>query len=649
MTNYLETVDSEWFKQRLTGAMVVICVAFAVLIVRLIYLQIIEGTEYRRLSEINSIRLQSVDAPRGLIFDRNGELLVDNRPSFDLSIIPKDAKPVQETLARLAHHLELPVEDLEAVLEQKKGRAAYKPVQLRSDIGRDALAAVEGHNYELPGIEVNVTPRRHYIHEQSAAHLLGYLGEINAEELKKVKNEDLKGGDFIGKFGVEKSFEAYLRGKRGGRQVEVNATGQVVKVLNTVDAKAGRNLFLTIDYHLQRTAEELLAGKAGAVVAVDPRTGEVLAMASSPAFDQNLFITGLSREVWNKLINNPHRPMENKAVQATYPPASTYKIITAMAGLEEGIIDESTTFDCPGYLAFGNRVFRCWRHIGHGSINVVRALSESCDVFFYHVGLELGPDRLAWYARAAGLGAPTGIELPNEEGGLIPTAEWKYRRFGVPWQRGESLSVAIGQGYNLVTPLQMAMVVAAVGNGGIRIKPTIVKAIRDVDGMQVYRHKPEKIGQLPVSAATLALVRQGLWQVVNRRKGTAYRERIEGIEMCGKTGTAQVVGRKSTEDMSEEEIAEQFRPHAWFVGYAPAEDPKIAVAVMVEHGEHGSSTAAPIARDVITAYLGEAVSLKPPMSAAADKNPNPSVTGLSVKQSQTLQPPPDTHRKAVDR
>jgi penicillin-binding protein 2 len=407
----------------------------------------------------------------------------------------------------------------------------------------------------------------------------------------------------VGKTGLERSLERYMRGDRGGRQVEVNAAGQVVRVLKTVDAQPGHNVFLTIDAELQAVAEAQLTGKAGAVVAVDPNTGEVLCMASSPTFDQNIFITGVSQEAWQELAGDPYRPFENKAVQAEYPPASTYKIVTAIAGLEEGIIDENTTFDCPGHLRFGNRTFRCWRRAGHGTVNVYKALAQSCDVFFYHVGIELGIDRLAWYAKACGLGNPTGVGLQSEGRGLVPTAAWKKQRTGVSWQRGETLSVAIGQGYNLTTPIQLAMLTAAVANGGDRLRPTLVKSVKSADGAVVTQAEPKVIGHLPVSAANLEIVKRGLWMVVNHPRGTAYKARIEGVEMCGKTGTAQVVGRKPGVKLSEEELAEHLKPHAWFVGYAPAEAPQIAVAVIIENGEHGSSAAAPVVSAVIRHYL----------------------------------------------
>ena len=603
MTAYLESVTSEWFNQRVVGVVLVVLAAFTILFARLFYLQVVEGREYRRLSEINSIRLHDIDAPRGLIFDRQGQMLVDNRPSFDLHIILKDAKPLDDTLDRLSRITGLPTEDLEDRIRANRKRGGYTPILLREDIGRDLLAAIEVHKYDLPGVIVNISPRRHYLQVDRAAHLLGYMGEISQNELQNLDGSGLKSGDFIGKYGIEKTYENLLRGRRGGQQVEVNATGQVVRVINSVEAKPGQNIVLTIDHDAQVAAENALAGWAGAVVAIDPNNGEVIAMASSPTFDPNMFVVGMSRDQWNALITNPYRPLENKAIQSEYPPASTYKIVTAMAGLEEKAIDPQTTFFCPGHYRYGNRVYRCWRRGGHGEVDLNRAIAESCDVYFYQVGEAVGIDRLAHYASACGLGSLTGIELGQEAGGIVPTSNWKLKRFGEPWQGGETLSVAIGQGFNLVTPLQMASMIAAVGNGGIRYKPKLVKKMVSVENTVTYEAQPEVIGRIPVSAVTMEHVRHGLWSAVNHQKGTAYASRIKDLEFSGKTGTAQVVSRPPDNVVDQEQIDEMLKDHAWFVAYAPSQEPKIAVAVMIEHGEHGSSAAAPIAREVIRSYL----------------------------------------------
>jgi len=614
VVQFLRTADSNWFRQRIKGVILCVLAAFVVLFVRLFYLQVIEREEYRRLSENNSIRLQSIKPSRGLIFDRHGELLVDNRPSFDLSIITKDAKPLEKTLGELAYFLAAPFEELQSKLSQNKGYSVYMPILLKQDIGRDALAQVAAHKFDLPGVDVNVEARRHYIDPNSAAHLIGYLSEINAEELKSGKYPENKGGDFIGRFGAEKTYERQLRGQRGGRQVEVNATGQVVRVLQTVEATPGHNIYLTIDTRLQKATEALLQGRAGAVIAMDPANGEILALASNPSFDQNDFVSGMSREKWEALVSNPQRPMENKALQGEYPPASTYKIVTAMAGLEEGVIDEDSTFFCPGYYNYGDRAFHCWKEGGHGTVNVVKALSESCDVFFYQVGQRLGVDRIAWYAKASGLGAPTEIDLDNEAGGLVPTANWKKNRTGIEWQGGETLSVAIGQGYNLATPLQMLVLTSAVANGGSLYRPLILKHIETAEGKIVSDSEMQIKGKLPVSRRTLDIVRKGLWEVVNSPTGTARNTRIPGVEVSGKTGTAQVVGRKP-DDPTGKKTEPAIKPHAWFVAYAPSRNPQIAVAVIVEHGEGGASVAAPIAREVLKVFFANKKPNSPQLQA----------------------------------
>lgn len=603
MGDYYKTADSEWYKSRLNGAIVCVLAAFTVLIVRLFYLQVVEGEEFRRLSENNCIRLYSLDSPRGLIFDNANKLLVDNRPSFDLGIVLKDAKPVDQTIRKLAEYINVPLEKIEERIPEKRGLSSYKPIQLRQDIGRDTLAAIEVHKFDLPGVIVNVRPLRHYIHRGTAAHVLGYLGEINAGELRSGNYPECRPGDYIGKFGIEKTYEKFLKGKRGGRQVEVNASGQVVRVLKTVDATPGNNILLTIDVELQKKAEDMLKGKAGSVVAMEPSTGKILIMASSPSFNQNAFVSGLTQKEWNNLISNPMKPMINKALQAEYPPASTFKIVTAMAGLEEGVIDEETTVFCKGYYKYGNRIYRCWKRGGHGTVDIVDALAKSCDVFFYQVGQKLGVDTLAWYANACGLGSQTGIKLENEESGLIPTAEWKRKRFGVPWQGGETLSIAIGQGYNLVTPLQMAVLTSAIATDGMIMEPIILKSIETVKGENIKKWKAKTVGRIPANARTLAIIKKGLLNVVNTREGTASLVKLENVDISGKTGTAQVVSRKESDADDEKDIPDAFKPHAWFVAYAPSDNPKIALAVFVEHGEHGSSTCGPIARELIKSYL----------------------------------------------
>lgn len=603
MTDYIKSPDREWLKKRLIYAACCMMAAFSILLARLVFLQVIEGEKYRQLSENNCIRLKSIKASRGLIYDSKGELLVDNRPSFDLKIVLKDAKPLKKTIKKLSSLINIPYDDLMSKISDKKNVPKFKPHLLKNNISRDMLALIESHSFDLPGIIISVEPRRNYIFHNSCAHLLGYLGEINENELKSGRYPGVSGGDSIGRYGVEKTYEKILHGTRGGQQIEVDATGRLVRVLKTVAPVPGRNIFLTLDHKLQKKAEDMLKGKAGAIVALDPNNGDVLVMASSPSFDPNDFNDGISPVKWNILKNDPGRPMMNKAIQGEYPPASTFKIVTAIAGLEEGVINRDTTQFCPGYYKFGNRVYRCWKKWGHGTLNVTGALEQSCDVFFYHTGEQLGIDPLAQYARGCGLGRLTGIKLDHERAGLVPTSSWKRKRFGVQWQGGETLSVAIGQGFDLVTPLQMAVLIAAVGNGGTLFRPEILKYIETADGKIVMKQQPEITGGIPAGAETLNIVRQGLLNVVQGKRGTARRIKIPGIEMAGKTGTAQVFNLKKKDRKKDKKLAYLLRDHAWFVCYAPAEKPVIAVAVLVEHGEHGSSSAAPMAREIVMTCL----------------------------------------------
>jgi penicillin-binding protein 2 len=487
---------------------------------------------------------------------------------------------------------------------KKAGRSAYyKSIILKKDISRNQVAIVESHKFDLPGIHIDIEPTRFYIYKKMAAHLLGYLGQINGDELKSGKFPNVKAGDSIGRYGIEKSFQSYLQGKRGGRQVEVDANGRIIKVLKTVEPVSGHNLNLTLDMNLQLTAESLLGDHVGSVVALDPNNGDVLVMASSPSFDQNDFIGGISSDKWKILISDPGKPMNNKVIQAEYPPASTYKIVTAIAALEEKLVDLNTTAFCPGFFRYGNRDYKCWHKYGHNDIGIVDAIAESCDVFFYQTGDKVGVDTLARYATGSGLGKKTGIMLDNERRGLIPTARWKRENRNEPWQGGETLSIAIGQGFNLVTPLQMAVFMAAVGNGGTIYRPRLVHTIKDSQGNLIREIDPEVTGGLPASKETLEIVQRGLVKVVHGERGTARRIRLKHTKIAGKTGTAQVFSIKNRDEFDTDKLEYGLRDHAWFICYAPADDPKIAISVIIEHGEHGSSAAAPIAGAIVKQYI----------------------------------------------
>ncbi len=599
MKNY----DREWIKKRLTIASGFVMLGFLILLIRLLYIQAIEGEEYRRLSENNCIRLKSVEALRGLIYDRNGVLLVDNRPSFDLKIVVHDAKPVKKIIQKLSQLTKISSDKLMEKLIKKNIVSKFKPVLLKKNISRDQLAVIETHNSDLPGIVVNVSSKRNYIYKKSGAHLIGYLGEINSKELKSKKYIGVKQGDSIGRYGIEKSFENILRGKRGGEQVEVDVKGRLVRVIKTVNSVPGKNIFLTLDIQLQQKAEEMLNKLVGAIVVLDPNNGDVLVMASNPCFDPNDFIDGISVKKWNNIRSDPNQPMINKAIQGEYPPASTYKIVTAIAGLEKGIIDVNTSNFCLGHYKYGNRLYRCWKKFGHGKVNIYDAIEKSCDVFFYDLGKKIGVDILAQYARGCGLGKATGIKLEHEKTGLVPTSFWKKHKFGVPWQGGETLSIAIGQGFNLVTPLQMAVLIAAIGNNGVIYRPRLLKFVQSFDEDTIIKQEPEIIGRLQVSKKTLKIVKQGLLNVIQRDKGTASLIRMKGIKIAGKTGTAQVFNLTEKDRKQNKKLNYYLRDHAWFICYAPFEKPVIAVSVLIEHGEHGSSTAAPIAKKIIKTYL----------------------------------------------
>lgn len=587
MNSYYQMIKCKGLKQRISLVMMVVCLFFLILISRLFYLQVIEGEEYRKISENNYIRIQSIDAPRGLIFDRKGRIIVDNRPSYDLIITPKDAKPIEKTIENLSLCTGIPIEDIQKKISQPK-RLSFKPILIQEDIDRDMLAIVEANKYQLPGVTINVRSKREYLNG-IAPHLIGYLGEISPDQLKNSQYAGCLPGDYVGKFGIEKTYENILRGKRGGQQVEVTATGQVYKVLKTVHPQPGNNISLTIDFNLQEEAERLLEGRVGAVAAMNPFSGEMLAMASTPSFNPNLFVKKISHRDWRNLISNPFRPLENKVIQAEYPPASTYKVITAMAAIELGLVREKDYVFCPGYYEYNGRTYRCWKKGGHGYMNIFSAISNSCDVFFYHIGQKIGVDRLAAFAKQCGLGAQTGIPLDNESKGLVPSSDWKKRFLGEPWQQGETLSVSIGQSYNLTTPIQMLVLTAAIANGGTLYQPQVLSANN-------YKAKP--IGELPINRRTLDIIRRGLWEVVNSSTGTARAIASDQLKIFGKTGTAQIIGRKSDEPT--EIIDDKYKPHAWFIAYSEAYP--IAVVVLVENGEHGSGTAAPIAKQLIEFY-----------------------------------------------
>jgi penicillin-binding protein 2 len=452
-----------------------------------------------------------------------------------------------------------------------------------------------------------VQPVRVYHYDDLAANVIGYLGSISKKELETVDRDIYRGGDLIGKKGLEKLREEDLRGEKGHSYSEVDAKGFEQQLLKTVEPLPGRQIRLTLDIDLQQIAESYMTAgeKSGAVVAMEVKTGRVLVAVSAPTIHINDFVGGISTEKWQALLDNPKHPLINKVVQASYPPGSTYKMVTALAGLAKGVIDKDTVFYCPGHYSFGNRRYRCWKHSGHGPVNLLKAIGESCDVFFYQVGQKVGVDGLAEYAEKLGLGKKTGIDMEYEKSGLAPTKEWKEKYRNAKWQDGETLSVAIGQGFNLVTPLQMCSMTATLANGGKLYRPQLVEQVIDSEGKIIESFSPELVNEITGMDQYFNLIKNGMEEVVQGKRGTARTVAIEGLRIAGKTGTAQVVKVAQYRNLKEEDIPYKYRDHAWFTCYAPAEDPEIAVTVLVEHGLHGGSGAGPIARAVLNQYFSD--------------------------------------------
>jgi penicillin-binding protein 2 len=581
------------------AALIVLCL-FGLLFLRLWYLQLVQGEELQQRSEHNRIRLQELPPWRGMILDHRGQVLVDNRPSYELVVVLEDVGNIPLLADRLAHLLNLDRQPLQAQLQNGK-KAGLHQVRIRTDLSWEEMARVQTFQPELAGVLIQIQPKREYRQKGMACHTLGYLGEINEAQLKSDKYPKYKLGDYLGKCGVELAWEKYLRGRRGYRRIEVDAYGRELGQLASVFPTPGANVHLTLDSRMQREAEACLEDRMGAIIALDPRNGRVLALASSPPCSPEAFERGLSTQEWQKINHDQSHPLENRAIKGQYPPGSTFKIVMAVAGLEEKVITPQTIFYCNGTMPFGDHVFHCWRKGGHGAVNLHRALVQSCDIYFYNVGLRLGINRIAKWSKRFGLGAPTGLDLDKEMPGLVASTAWKKARFHRPWQQGETFSVAIGQGYNLATPLQMARVVAAVANGGIVYKPYLVEKVESPTGEILYQARPTVQSRLEASPATLEAVRQALVGVVN--EGTARSARLPHIQVAGKTGTAQVVALDP--DNPKKKKSWHREDHAWFVAYAPAADPRVAVAVLVEHGGHGGSQAAPLARRIIATAMSE--------------------------------------------
>ncbi|MGQ9637513.1 MAG: penicillin-binding protein 2 [Thermodesulfobacteriota bacterium] len=594
----------EEFQKRYRYLKIFVGIVFFILFLHLWYFQVFKGSEFRRLSENNCIRIREQIADRGILMDRKGRILAQNRPSFEVFLIPEDLKRNPDALGKVAGILGLSLGEIEEKLKNPKRISPFKPVKIKSDIDWHQVALLESNLINLPGVQVDVIPRRFYPYGSLASHLIGYLGEIDENELKERKDLRYRSRSFVGKYGVEYQWENDLRGVDGGRQIEVDALGREIRHLGSVEPFPGYNVILTLDLDLQQVAEEAFEGKNGALVAMDPRNGRILAMVSKPSFDPSIFARVISPEEWKYLVEHPFHPLQNKAIQGQYPPGSVFKIVTAIAGLETGVITPQTQFHCNGTFPYGDRIFRCWKEKGHGTISLHRAIVESCDTFFYQVGLKVGVDGIAHYAEELGLGKKTGIPLPHEKTGIVPSTTWKKRRLGVPWYPGETPSFAVGQGYLNTTPLQLAKLISIIANGGKIYLPQVVERVENLYGETIREYPPVEIGRVHISYETLKVIRNALRGVVHEPYGTGAGCALKGIEIAGKTGTAQVV--RLPEDFKRgqmDRLPLKYRDHAWFVAFAPFEDPRIAVSVLVEHGGFGAVAAVPIARKVIEAFF----------------------------------------------
>lgn len=598
---------------RLWPLVFVVLALFSVFVGRLFQLQILEGEYLKGRSEANYVRTVQLDAPRGTIVDREGRAIAASRPAYHVDLLPNEMRNPWRTYSVLGALLGRDPEELAAKVGTPKGRARFQPVSLATDVDFVQRAMVAEHRYALPGVELQGKPLREYLYGTLAAQLLGTIGEIDPEELARPEFVDYHQGETIGKTGIEATYETHLRGRSGGVNRIVDVAGREIEELDRIEPTPGGRVVLALDLDLQQAAEDAFSTddpdqprRMGAIVALDPNNGDLLAMVSSPSYDANAFAGAIPREVWRALNDDEWHPLRNRAVAGGYPPGSTYKAIVAAAGLAEKAITPSATAHCNGYYRLGRRVYRCWKKGGHGTVDLQRALAGSCDVYFYELGRRLGVETLARYAKLFGLGAPTGIAIRGEAAGLVPTPEWKLRRFKEPWVEGETISLSIGQGANIVTPIQLAVAYATIANGGSVFEPRIVLRKETWDGELVEERPVVRRAADVVDPGVLATVREGLRAVVMDPGGTGRRAQVPGINVAGKSGTTQVVSLERVEGLAPNEIPIRFRDHALFAAFAPVEAPEIVVVAIVEHaGGGGGAIAAPMVQKVMARYFSK--------------------------------------------
>jgi penicillin-binding protein 2 len=575
-------------------------------------LQVIDADKYTQMAERNRVRTIPIIAPRGRMLDRDGRVLVDNRPSFSVLLLRDDPAQVEKYLPAVADGLGLSLADLKDQLQSTQNLAKFQPIVIKPEATPADVAFIESHRADVPVLEMLSVSRRRYLPGGFLAHVTGYVGEVSEQQIES-SNGKLRPGDVVGKSGLEREYNDQLMGTDGMRRVIVNSVGKEVDHLSQQDPIPGKQIQLTIDYDLQQVAEQSLGPRDGAVVALDPRTGEVLAMVSHPAPDPNDFAVRISRDEWKQLNDDPAHPLLNRAIQGQLAPGSVFKIIMAVAMLEDHVPPENFTAYCPGYATFYGRQFKCWVYgkSSHGLVDLHKAIMESCDVFFYNVGQRLGIDRISYYAKKLGLGQKTGIDLPSEESGLVPSEEWVQRVFHRKWYAGETISVAIGQGAVTATPLQLAHTIGGIAMGGIFMEPHLLKGAQNV---------PEQ--RVNISESTVEKVTNAMYDVVNEPGGTATAIKLPGIDFGGKSGTAQLINYDLRSRLGK---TKQFKDNSWFVGFAPRRNPEIVVSVLVQAGGHGSEAAGPVVRDVIKAYYDK-----------KEKKMPGAITAQNVKDHKTL-------------
>ena len=592
---------------------VIMAVIVASITLRLWYLQIVKGEYYSQKSQDNRLRNRRTRALRGIVTDRNGMILADNSLGFNLQIIPENID--KNSIAKLATLIAKYIEDLdsEMIVKLYKKSSAYirhRPLTLKKNLTPDELARIEARKYELPGVIIETEPLREYPYDAICSHIIGYLGFINNRELQLEAYNSYARDDLVGRTGIEARFQSRLRGQDGLRQVVVNARGRELETFIVAPAVSGDNLQLTIDINLQEFAFQKMGEQVGSLVAIDPNNGEILALVSTPSFSNNLFSTRIRNADWQRINSDPLHPLQNRPIQGCYPPGSTIKPLIAAVALTDQIINEESKFFCKGSLSLGRTNFRCWNRYGHGESDLFKSLRESCDVYYYNLATRLSIDRIAAFGHKFGLGVKSGIELPGERSGLMPSSSWKLKNVHDQWYTGDSLSVCIGQGYLTSTPLQIAAMYTVFANGGTYFKPHIIKGEAiTADHNNPVETLAKKSGgtKIDISNRHMQAIRNALSQVVNNKRGTAYKSRItvKKWEMAGKTGTAQVVKQTLETLKKVEDTPWRFRDHAWFVAFAPFTNPSIVVATLVEHGGHGSSIAAPITQQVIEFHLNK--------------------------------------------